>query len=137
MRITLILLLFTTSLFAQTKYPYKSFINGDTVCILSIPQVTKLNLSFIKLDFETQLADSFRVILNKQNELIQFKDSKIITYDNLIKINQKVINNDESRIVIYKELDLINQRKIKWLRVQRNVLAIAVIATLSKIFIFH
>ncbi len=136
MKQLLILFLFTTSLFAQ--YPSKHIMpNGDTIIALRPSQVTKLNLSFVKLDFQTQLADTFRTIINKQNELIQFKDSKISTYDNLIKINQKVINNDESRIVIFKELDKINQRKIKSLKIQRNVLAIAVVATLSKIFIFH
>lgn len=132
----LFLLLISGGLFAQTKYPYKSFLNGDTVCVLSLKNVKQINLTFVRLDFQEALTDSFRVISKEQQATITLQDANISSYKSDMKIKQNIIENDHVIIDVYKTLDSKNQRQIRFLKLERNILAIAVGVAILKIFVF-
>ncbi len=110
---------------------------GQTGGFLSVPLAYKMGQTFVRLDLQTTLADSFRLALKSQSNTIKLQDYNISSYQSDIKIKQNIIDNDLKMIGIYKDLDKKSQRKIKSLKLQRNVLAIVVIATLGKIFLFH
>ncbi len=128
-------------LFSQTispsKYPQKIFLNGDTVCAISLFQVKQMNLSFIDLRFYRSLSDSFRVINKQQDFLVKEQDKLINACGDQLKIKQGIIDTKGLQIMDLKLLDKTNTRKIKWLSVQRNVLAVAVLVAAVKIFLIH
>lgn len=137
MKTLIFLLLISTSLFAQTKYPYKSFIYPDTICVLSLKNVQQLNLSFVKLDFQRTLTDSFRVIIHNQNNTIKLQDINASSYKSDMKIKQNIIDNSLVTIGVFKDLDKKNQRQIKFLKLQRTILFGLVVAGAIKAFVWH
>lgn len=135
MKKLLFLFLISGGLFAQVIYPRKIYIAPDTIVGITTDQVKKLNLAFVQLDFQKSLADSFRVIIKEQTNTIKLQDINISSYKSDMKIKQNIIDNDLGIIKNYKLLDQSSQRKTKFLRLQRNVLAIAVAVAIVKIFL--
>lgn len=124
------------SLYAQTGWPRKLLIDKDTIIGFTPIQLRIAN--YVRADkiFYRNLSDSLSkgikkltFINDKQNQLInEYKSDSLVKevmITNLDKINKNFI-----------ELDKKNQRQIKWLKLQRNTLAITCIATLTKIFVF-
>ena len=63
---------------------------------------------------------------------------KIInTCDADVNIKQDIIDKQTLVIKNYKAIDKIDTRKIKWLRVQRNVLAVAAVVFGAVIYLHH
>ncbi len=134
MRIILILLLFTTSLFAQ--YPSKHILpNGDTIIAITPKQCTKLNLSFVELDFYKEQADTLKSLGKRKSFILNEQSQLISTNTTQLKLKQEIINNDKVMIGAFKEIDIKNRRQIKWLQIQRNVLAITLAVAIVKILL--
>jgi len=112
----------------QQDYPQKIVWNKDTVCIISISQVKKVNSTFIKLDFQKELNDSLfklnRMLLlavNKQKQITSSYESQLQIKKEVIELNNEFID----QLKIREEKALKQNKLLKW---QRNgLLVISVI----------
>lgn len=121
---------------SQTTYPTKLIISGDTVCAISIRQVRTINVAYVDFVFYKALSDSFRVMLKQQDFIIRESNKLTATYDNQLQIKQAVIDNSRAEISNYKILDMKSTKQKRWLKIQRNGLAVAVgILALKVIFL--
>lgn len=122
--------------YSQETYPKLILSGSDTLCVLTIPQVKKLNIAFVNLEFNKSLADTFR-IMNKRLDFLVNKQVQLISnYENQLLLKSKAIDSMGEVNSMYKDLDIKNTRKIKFLRLQRNVLAVGVAVAILKIFVF-
>lgn len=122
--------------YSQETYPKLILQGSDTLCVLTIPQVKKLNLTFVDLEFNKSLSDTFRII-NKRLDFVVNKQSQLISnYENQLLLKNKVIENLDEVSEMYKTLDKKNSRKIKFLKIQRNILSVVVGVSILKIFVF-
>lgn len=129
----LLWVLMNLSGYSQTTYPSKLIVGHDTVCAISLKQVRTINVAYVDLGFYKALSDSFRVILNQQEFIIKEQQKLTNTYDTQLRTKQSIIDNSRAEIVNYTLLNKKSQTQIKWLKVQRNCLAIGVAILALKI----
>jgi len=115
--------------YSQETYPKLILHGNDSLCLLTIPQVKRINIAFINLDFKTALSDTFRA-LNKRLDFVINKQVQLIgSYENQLELKNRVISSSEEVITTYKKLDKSNNRKIKVLKIQRFILFFSVFFT--------
>lgn len=91
-----------------------------------MPQVKRINIAFVNLDFKTALSDTFRA-LNKRLDFVVNKQVQLIgSYENQLELKNRVISSSDEVITTYKKLDKSNNRKIKVLKIQRFILILSV-----------
>lgn len=120
------LVLIQASLYCQTgssQYPQKIIINGDTLVGITVDHVRKLNFVFIKNDFLKEMNDT----LDAQNAKYKALSSKYkqlnTEYESAMGFRKAVIAEQDTIIAGYKKRETKNERKIKFLKLQRNVIA--------------
>ena len=109
---------------SQNVYPSKFLIGKDTVCIISISQVEKINNLYVDMDECKELNDSlnasiinYNLLASNQKALISVKNNQIAIQDSIIMEKDNIISND-NKIVQEKN------KVIKLLKLQRNGLAL-------------
>jgi hypothetical protein len=125
------------TLFAQSKYPTKLFISQDTVIAILPTQLTKINVAFVQLDGCLEMQDTLKYIVAKQDFAIKAQKKLITNRDEQLVISADMLKGQDNIILDYKNVYKRDQLQIKWLKVQRNTLAVAVIAFAAKVFLFH
>lgn len=112
--------------YSQETYPKLILQGKDSLCLLTMPQVKRINIAFVNLDFKTALSDTFRA-LNKRLDFVVNKQVQLIgSYENQLELKNRVISSSDEVITTYKKLDKSNNRKIKVLKVQRFILILSV-----------
>jgi len=132
---TLLLLLLSTTLFAQVKYPARLFISPDTIIAILPAQLTKINVSFVQLDACNEMRDTLKSIVSKQDFAIKAQQKLITNRDEQLAISVDMIKGQDVIILDYKKVYTKNKRQIRWLKIQRNTLAVVVLVAALKIFI--
>lgn len=92
-----------------------------------MPQVDRINIAFINLDFKTALSDSFRVLKRRLDFVTNKQIQLISSNENQLELKNRVISSSDEVITTYKKLDKSNNRKIKVLKIQRFVLVCSVV----------
>jgi hypothetical protein len=122
--------------YSQVAYPKLIKLNEDSVCVLTIGQLKKINIEFAELDFYHELSDTLKslnrkkdFIIGKQNELISNNDSQL-------RIKQDIIDTQTVQVSNLKMIDKYSQRQINGLKLQRNGLAVLIGVAVLKIFVF-
>jgi hypothetical protein len=96
-----------------------------------------MNVQFVQLDYCTTLSDTLKAEVNQLNDLIGSQKLLMSNYQNQLSLNQGIIVDDNAQIYDFKKLDIASQKRIKWLVIQRNVLAVGLAVAVLKIFVFH
>lgn len=117
-------MLFPLLNYSQKTYPQIQLIDKDTVCVIGIDQVKKINTVFTDVAECAELNDSLQAIIvtydllfKQKNKLIASQNNQLGTFGKIIEQKDIVIGND-SAIIINRD------KKIKKLILQRNVLAV-------------
>lgn len=133
---SVILVLIKVSSFCQVNYPQKSIINNDTVCIITIDQVKKINTTFIELDQYKELNDTansrlitYIKLVDNNTDLIKSLESESKVKDQLILQQKGLIDNKKNELKI-------QEGKTLWLKIQRNAL-IVVSGILTGLLVIH
>jgi len=84
------------SAFSQEGYPKKTVIGNDTLVLITLPQLTKINSAYLRLDYQHDISRS----LSQENNLLK----------DLINNNDKLLDNSRKELAlkdsIASELDL-------------------------------
>ena len=117
-----LLMLSKLSIFSQQTWPQIQLINGDTICLLSINQIKKINNIYDTKNEYHELSDSLiklidtcNFINNKKDILIKSCKKEIYYQKEIIGKQEEIISNDN---LIYIQ----QKKKIKKLNVQRVIL---------------
>lgn len=122
--------------FSQEGYPRKIIIDKDTVCAITIAQVDSVNKAFVNNDKCNEEKDSLNSQINNYETLVEGQDRVIASQGKEIEI-QKNISAEKDTIIASDEKLLKKQnRQVKWLKLQRNVLA-GVVALISGIIAYE
>lgn len=109
--------------FSQVDYPRKAVIDKDTVCIISIEQARTINNVFIDRDECNELKDSLSSQVKTYSALVSEQDKLIASQGKEIEIKENIIA--EKNVIIESDSKLLKKqnRQVKWLKLQRNILA--------------
>lgn len=115
---------------SQTGYPKKVIIGKDTVCAVTVAQLDSINSTYVDLDECRELTDSLNSqIKNQDKRAVKQADALANAehqVDNLTYINEELTNTVDRNEKMIK----LKDNRIKWLKVQRVVLAtVAVVVT--------
>lgn len=113
--------------FCQVNYPQKAVINGDTVCIISISQVDSINVTYIKLDECHEICTVLRAEISNYEELVKTNEVIMESNQKQLEIQKHIIEEKNQVDVQNEEIIKKQKRAIKWLRVERDVLGVAVL----------
>ena len=95
-KILLALMLTSQLAFSQEDYPKKTVVGSDTLVLITIPQLTKINHTYLRLDYQHEIARN----LSQENGLLK----------SLIDNNDKLMENIKAELAvkdsIASELDL-------------------------------
>jgi hypothetical protein len=126
--------LFTLSLFlliaassiSQNDYPKLTVISGDTLILLKPADVTKLNLTFIQLDYEKALNTVLSDQINLQSKIIE-NDKTIQSANDSVMLKSLIIEQEKSKQIELLSNTVKNQQKrIVVLKKSRTLLTIGV-----------
>lgn len=123
-------------IYSQNASTHKIIIGQDTGCWVPLGDIKLYNQEFVKLDFYKDLCDTLRTLVNKTNDKMNAQKFLITNYKEQNVLKQVMIFNQDKQIHDYKLLDDQSQKKIKSLKLQRNVLAIGIVVAIIKIFVF-
>jgi ABC-type maltose transport system permease subunit len=121
---------------SQNDLVHKVIIGTDTGMWIPQAKIKNLNIQFARLDYFKEMCDSLKKLSYTLSLEVSHQKDLIYNYDQQISLQQKEIGNQYKEIQDYKDLDKSNQNKVKWLKLQRNVLAVAVIVAVMKIYVF-
>lgn len=117
-------MLFPLLNYSQKTYPQIQLIDKDTVCVIGIDQVKKINTVFTDVAECNELNDSLQativtydLLVKQKNKFIASQNNQLGTFGKIIEQKDVIIGND-SAIIINRD------KKIKKLILQRNVLAV-------------
>lgn len=122
-------------LFSQSTYPSKTVINSDTVCVISIPQAKEINVTYLELDQCIEVSDTLKSIIIKQNKVIGSQTKEVENLEKQIKFYNEIDKANGQIILDLKSLDKKSQSKIKWLKIQRNVVSVILLSSIGVILI--
>lgn len=91
-------------------------------------------MAFVKLDACLELSDTLRSIVDKQDFAIKAQQKVIANKDEQLTLSADMLKGQDLIIYDYKKVYKKNERQIKFLKLQRNCLAIAVAVAAIKIF---
>jgi hypothetical protein len=121
---------------SQNVYPVKKYINGDTVVLFNTRQTWAIDSSLIRLDECHVLSDTLNSLVRKRDFIIGKQNNLIANHDSQLRLKQDIIDNQMMQVVDLKHLDKYNKGQIKFLKLQRNGLAVLVGVAVLKIFVF-
>lgn len=122
-------------LFSQSTYPSKTVINSDTVCVISIEQAKEINVTYLELDQCMEVSDTLKSIIVKQNKVIGSQTKEVENLEKQIKFYNEIDKANGQIILDLKSLDKKSQSKIKWLKIQRNVVSVILLSSIGAILI--
>lgn len=117
------------SVISQTNYPKKAIIGNDTVCITTIEQIKTINKVFADRTECNELKDSLHSQIKTYDELVKGQKSLIESKEKEIDIQKKIVEEKDTIITAEEEENKKNKRKIYWLKMQRNVLSVAILVS--------
>lgn len=129
------LMLIAPLLFSQSTYPSKTVINSDTVCVISIEQAKEINVTYLELDQCMEVSDTLKSIIVKQNKVIGSQTKEVENLEKQIKFYNEIDKANGQIILDLKSLDKKSQSKIKWLKIQRNVVSVILLSSIGAILI--
>ena len=132
----LILTLMSLYSFCQTGYPRLMVIDKDTIVALTIPQLKKVNISFVKLDFQKEMNDTLNSIISSYKQAIETQKHLNASYENQISLKNGIIVEDDAIRSHSKKIELKQTRQIKWLKIQRTTFLAATAILVAKILLF-
>lgn len=124
-------MLLTKLSISQTGYPKLVLINSDTVCAVTIVQLDSINAEHINLLECRELKDSLDSQFKVCEDLVKDQKEIISSQEKEIKIQKDITGEKDKLIVIEEEKNKKLERKAKWLKLQRNILAVAVVVALT------
>lgn len=96
-----------------------------------------INVTYATLDACQEMTDTLKSIVSKQSFAITAQKKVIANRDEQLAISADMIKGQDIIILDYKKVYKRDQRQIKFLKLERNTLAVAVIAFAAKVFLFH
>ena len=117
--------------FSQTTLPNLTITGSDTNCIVSIRDVRSINHIVNDLDACNELADSLYSQIENYSKLAQQKNEVIITDELIISKQEQQLKEKEFLENSYKEESVKNGKKIKRLKVQRNITGVISITSIT------
>jgi hypothetical protein len=130
-----IILLASLSVLSQSEYPKLYVLNNDTFCLLTIDQVNTVNVSFVRLDGCNMMVDTLNKLVLQQDVAIKHYQELSNEQDNKMLLQQRILAEQDKQIGLYDKEAKKNKRKIKWLKFQRNALAVVAAVLAVKIFV--
>lgn len=120
-------MLMNLSVICQTVYPRKVVIDNDTATLISIEQTKTINKVFVDRDECNELKDSLNSQIKTYDALVKEQKNIITAQDERIEIQKKIV--EEKDVIIASDEKLLKKqnRQVKWLKVQRMVLSVAVL----------
>ncbi len=117
-------MLFPLLNYSQKTWPQIQVIDADTVCIISIDQVKKINRIFIDRVECNEIKDSLNLVIDNYGILVEKKDDLLFLQDKQIEIQDNIIGK-QGRIVANDSIVIRGRdKKVRWLKVQRNGLVV-------------
>ena len=125
-RLTILLIFLLTAAFSfsQEDYPKLTLIDSDTLVLFTHNQVDKMNLTFLKLDEQIELNNSFLKEINLYNKKIILLEDK---YDACKVKSELLFQIDEEKdgqVEILTSENKKQDKKIKLLKKMRNLYGI-------------
>lgn len=124
----LVLILIVKCSISQTGYPKLVLINSDTVCAVTIAQLDSINAEHINLMECRELKDSLDSQFKVCEDLVKDQKEIISSQDKEIKIQKDITGEKNKLLAIEEDRNKKLERKAKWLKLQRNILTVAVVA---------
>lgn len=122
--------------FSQTGYPRKILINKDTLVVLTTPQLKKVNMTFVRLDFFREMNDTLNSIISSYKTALSTQSDLNSSLQKQIDLKQTIIIQEEAVISNYKITEKKLERQMKWLKVQRNTFFVTTVILAAKVFLF-
>lgn len=122
-------MLITKSSFSQSVYPKLIVIEPDTLCAVTLAQLDSINATSVYLDECNELNDSLNSEIKTYGELVHAQKVVIAAQDKENQDLKNAIGEKDKIIKIDDDMNKRLNRKVKWIKLQRNVLSLAVVAT--------
>ena len=113
------------SAFSQEDYPKKTVIGSDTLVLITLPQLTKINQVYLRLDYQHDISRS----LSQENNLLKG------IVDNNSKILDNCMNSSAVKDSLMSEMELQYDELSKSNKSLERKLKIAKLSGNSKLFI--
>lgn len=113
-------LLVSANAFSQNGYPKASLINGDTVVLITVPQMDFLNELSIKYQNASQQLQNCEETEVLMQSNIAYQDSIISAQERVQSLMLAQAKNSLDLIDVLSKENNRSARKINWLRWQRN-----------------
>lgn len=120
-------MLISLSAISQSVYPKKAVLDKDTVGIVSIDQVRKVNKSFVDLDECQEMKDSLTAQIRVYDKLHSEMNNTITSQDKEILIKQSIITQQQTILQDDDKIAKKMNRRIVLLKVERIALAVALV----------
>ena len=127
----------TKFVFCQSTFPVRAVINKDTCVVLSPVQVKTINLAYNDLHYYHSMTDTLKAAVVIQDSLIHAKNLLLLNYDSRLGNCQKINENNKKIVADYQDVIKASSRRLWLLKLERNVLAVAVITGAIDIFVIH
>lgn len=120
----LIFLLTAVSLYSQEDYPKLTIIDNDTLVLFTPVQVDKMNLTFLQLDEQTELNQSYlgEIDLYKENVIILTEQNNVCKEKSIILTD--ISEEQKEQLEILTSENKKQGKKIKLLKKMRNLYGI-------------
>jgi hypothetical protein len=120
---------------SQNGYPKKIQLGNDIIVAFTVPQVKKLNLTFVNLDFKTTMVDTLLSLNRSYEKALSANKQLINNYENQINLKKQIILNQDTVIATYKGNCAKLEKQLKVVKVERNVLFIIALVLALKAFL--
>ena len=105
--------------FSQENYPRRIELKGDTLCLITIPQVRKINERLLERRYFRSLSDSLLLYQNYLRDQLQIQNhhiNELLSLDSISRERQREILSRYNSLFQEKEtLSERNKRKRKWI----------------------
>lgn len=105
--------------------------------MITIPQIRAINLTYLQLNYYERLSDTLQSAINNLNSQVKDKNLLLLNYDGRLNNCQKIVDNNKKIVSDYQDVIKASSRKLWLLKLERNVLVVAVIAGAIDIFLVH
>lgn len=108
--------------FCQGGFPRILIIDGDTICGITLQQVTNANVTYQRLQECSEVRDTLRS--QRDSALVLIDTLKVLAAQLQFHsvIQDSLIKEKELQVKMYQDLYTKGEKKIKWLKTQRGII---------------